>query len=483
MPMIEAPVTIEHPVGSRVPQFLPDQEPLARQPVLALFEGTEVQAPAKATVVHAVVAGDYREVVELAIQFIVDGKVVGHRRLDLGKAMHGLHVRIALPSPGASMRVVQVEGGQAVWVLAPHSSFPRSGLLACSGTCGQDRLEMFTENLRLGAITQFGWNLGCVTEACSDMAALKHAGEWDDALLNYLSPFLVEGNHLRYQNSRGAVETDTLSVEAGLPCAGLARHPLLAANYRELGRRLAEHWLDHVAGHREHLTAEGTYCTAYPMLQTARWIEEDAPDIGRRLQEAARQALTWRREALSLPNGIALRNHRGKLSFVNWARAWAWYLLGEVRSARLDRGHCHEAKLKEQLRQALGFQREDGLWGGFVDDSGSAPDTSGSAGIAAAMLWAAKLDLLPVETARRSALTCWHGLSPWIDEAGWVHGNCPGNRRGEGFQRGPTRDANAFAVGLVGQLHAGLLGAGITKSELAAAWSREPKVRSQPLGE
>lgn len=76
----------------------------------------------------------------------------------------------------------------------------------------------------------------------------------------------------------------------------------------------------------------------------------------------------------------------------------AWYLLGHAKCLRLSDMKGPWAAVAEHLAEraawALKPQRENGLWDNFFGEQGPPPDTSGSAGIAAALVRAHDLGLI-----------------------------------------------------------------------------------------
>jgi rhamnogalacturonyl hydrolase YesR len=103
------------------------------------------------------------------------------------------------------------------------------------------------------------------------------------------------------------------------------------------------------------------------------------------------------------------------------------------------------------------LQREDGLWNCFVDEPTTGPETSGSAGIAAAMAIAAKrgwVDAAAIDNAQR----CVAGLTSYLEPDGLLGGMSPSNKREAGpeVQRCGQRVLGGAATGLAGQLLAAL---------------------------
>jgi rhamnogalacturonyl hydrolase YesR len=102
-----------------------------------------------------------------------------------------------------------------------------------------------------------------------------------------------------------------------------------------------------------------------------------------------------------------------------------------------------------------GFQRDDGLWAAYVDDPGLAADTSGSAGIAAALALGARIGILP-QAAAVAALRSLDGLQRHLTPDGFLGGATQANRGGEALQRSDYRVLSQMAMGLQAQLIAEL---------------------------
>lgn len=98
-------------------------------------------------------------------------------------------------------------------------------------------------------------------------------------------------------------------------------------------------------------------------------------------------------------------------------------------------------------------------WSCFLDERTIAPDTSGSAGIAAAMALAARHELAGKKF-RESARAAWNGLARKLTAGGFRSGVSQANKReaGEALQRSDDRVSLQFGMGLMAQLKAALDG-------------------------
>jgi rhamnogalacturonyl hydrolase YesR len=108
------------------------------------------------------------------------------------------------------------------------------------------------------------------------------------------------------------------------------------------------------------------------------------------LARLAAEQLRVRQRRLWHDGALWLRHtDRDQRTFRNWARGVAWYFLGLVRATEALHAFMDTAEFEVEVRTTAKFvrslQRADGLWSCFLDAAATAPDTSGSAGIAAAL--------------------------------------------------------------------------------------------------
>jgi rhamnogalacturonyl hydrolase YesR len=103
------------------------------------------------------------------------------------------------------------------------------------------------------------------------------------------------------------------------------------------------------------------------------------------------------------------------------------------------------------------YQLPSGLWSVFVDEPDLLPDTSGSAGIGAALALAAKHGWLDA-SARTTAETCLTGLKQHLTPDGFLGGASQSNKGGPGLQRSDYRVIYPMGMGMTAQLIAALHG-------------------------
>lgn len=291
-------------------------------------------------------------------------------------------------------------------------------------------------------LQEFDWRAGCVTEGL-------HALNETAALRRYLGVFLEQSGADALRPFRGGVEQT-------LPAAAIAR--LWRGRHPALDHALAL-WNQrrHAAGHvqdGDHLAAEANYTAAYPLALLG--VLRDDPDLRAR---AALQLRAARGRLVDDSGVIHLRHNErtGERTYPGWARGVAWYLLGMAATLETLPARERPPGLLAELRRALGwalqYQRGDGLWCGFLPEPDVAPDTSGSAGIAAAVFIAARLGAAEPAwslAARRALQGCLDRLSLH----GFLTGVSQSNKRegGPAFQRSPHRVSLQFGMGLLGVL-------------------------------
>ncbi len=112
-------------------------------------------------------------------------------------------------------------------------------------------------------------------------------------------------------------------------------------------------------------------------------------------------------------------------------------------------------KFREGIAIALTMQREDGLWNCFMHEKNSFPDTSGSAGIAAAILVGIQNGYLP-ESYKEPVIRCWNSLQNYLTPDGFLKGVAQDNRGGVELQQGEYRVIAQMGMGFMAQLYGGI---------------------------
>jgi rhamnogalacturonyl hydrolase YesR len=371
-------------------------------------------------------------------------------QLNASYASHGQKLRIPLRDCENSFTVTSQEGDGELWIAGEAPISPAF----CTETADlTTRLKESAARLKENALAQFSWMGGCVLDGLNEMHKVHPDQGWDKALTSWASHFISPERDLLYQNPRGLeVKNAFLNIEATLPVAILTGHP----GFEKIGLYARVMWNERTredgAVTDGDSTAEGCYTVAYPMAALAVSEKDEA------LKESVITQLRTRKEKLFQKGNLYLRNNEGTMSFENWTRGICWYILGNYRCLTLL-GDSYPDDLmdhfKERCHWIISKQRPDGLWNNFLREEGFPPDSSGSAGIAAALAGAYRKDLLG-EEALEAAKRCFDGLCSLLEPDGWLSSVAPNNKRGEKEQHTHLRTMEPFALGLFAQLQAAL---------------------------
>lgn len=317
-------------------------------------------------------------------------------------------------------------------------------------------MEQFERRLRgLVMLQGFGWQSGCVSEGLMDLAEVRGDGSLFEALDRYQDMYFTDqGVFFESPRSR-PMRNQVGGVEEPLPWATLARrkpdHPALGlcADFlpRSTDSTLA------LAEDRQ-LSTEANYTAAYPAAVLSRVLgRADLAELALRQLDHRRQSNVHGDRILQLGN----RSGEGRLP--NWCRGVCWYYLGIVRTLLALDSPQASAAWKPEIERVTAFliehQRADGLWGNFIHEPGSVTDTSGSAGLAAAIARACLAGWLG-EDALAAARRTKQGLVTKLTPDGLLAGAAQSHKGGDGLQRGDYRVLYQMGMGLMAQLMAAL---------------------------
>lgn len=413
------------------------------------------------------VAIDLREALMVELVLADSGYRIGHCEVGYGYPLQTFEIALApgleaaITQQGVRLRVCHA--GKAFWIFGPHpGTVPEalSPLLFQSGAGLSSRWEASFESLCSAASLQiFGWLEGCVLEGLCELALRRP--DWkeraDAAVQLHLDHFL-SGDRLIYVSPRSErVEDRWHNNEHGLMLPALLRfrpeHPAI--------KQFCDTWIDYL--HRQieqlerNLSCEACYTLAYPIALMGRQRGDE------RLIELALKLLLLHQHHLKSTGTLHLQyNYRdGTTIYPNWLRGEAWYLLGHARVLALAReSHAPERRLAEkeltrEIARILPLQNERGLWSCFAHQPETGDETSGSAGVAAALLLAAELGCAG-ESAITAAKMTLNGLTSYLSPDGLLSGVSQSNKieAGEALQRYGFRCRSQMGQGLAVQLAA-----------------------------
>jgi len=349
---------------------------------------------------------------------------------------------------GAELRIF-TEGDAIPAAVQPHLLVP--------GTADA-MTEYFARMDSLACVQAFSWQEGCVLDGLLDLAALPAHAASREAARRHLARVVIGGKLIYVDTFSVPREGTAYGIEGTLPFAALAKlepqSPLLeiALNFWAGKHDAQDAILD-----GQHTSSEGAYTVGYPLAVIARLRKDDALERLALTQLRVRQArlfdgkMFWRTSEPK--DGVIKKGNRA------WACGVAWQMLGFARTLR-ELKHRHDlAELIASFQQlavwVLPYQRADGLWSVFVDQPALTPDTSGSAGIAAALAIGAQQGWLDA-SAKSAAAKTLAGLQPHLTPDGFLGGVAQANKGGESLQRGSYRVIYQMGMGLMAQLIAAL---------------------------
>ena len=313
---------------------------------------------------------------------------------------------------------------------------------------------------------------GCVLDGLHELmhGAPTTSPKAKAALQQHLDLYFGQ-NSLVYANlnnkkAEGIINT----VESILPFALLAQtnpgHPLLQTAIDFCQRHAnAEGVIADGTGTNRMLKTEECYTVSYPLAVLAKTLNRRTagrPD----LTQLALQTALARVRLLNSGTGIFQRGleqaapANGNLFFENWSRGVVWYLLGLAKTLAHLPDSAEAQVLKQALQNAvdtvLTYQQPGGLWYCYMHQPETGLETSGTAGIAAALTYGVQKNLLP-KTVLSAVSKARTGLAAYLTPDGYLTGTAQGNKGaaggpGDALQRNGFRVISPYTLGFMAHL-------------------------------
>ena len=449
------------PAGKREP-FAWKTSAAGAEPLL--LDWPDFPSGATATALRLTVGMDVRDEKLIEAWLPQSGRVLGTFDVRYGCLFQVFEIPLQADDTAAIRREglgLRLTRGSELRIFTAGEGIPAALLphLLVPGTA--DRMTEYLAGMDSPACVQsFSWQGGCVLDGLMDLSGLPAHIHLRDAARRQLARYVMDGK-LVYENHVSSISDGRIyGIEGTLPFAALAQlepqHPLL-----ELALKF---WAEQRGGEDavldgQHTSSEGCYTVGYPMAVIGKIRQDDALQQWALTQLRVRQArlfdgtMFWRTSEPK--DGVVQKGNRA------WARGIGWQLLGFARTLRELNHRSDLAELIISFQQlaawVMPFQRPDGLWSVFVDKPDLPPDTSGSAGIAAALAIGAQQGWLD-NTAKSAAAKTLTGLLPHLTPDGFLGGVSQANKGGEPLQRGSYRVIYQMGMGLMAQLIAVLEG-------------------------
>ncbi|MDR6553220.1 glycoside hydrolase family 88 protein [Paenibacillus qinlingensis] len=469
-------------VVSESKALLPDDKQIARgwhavhlgegQEQLSLlwqFQGDQLkQAAVQGSRLRITVALDYRDAQQVDVFLRQSNAWIGAIDIRYAYVFQPFELLLTEEQTAAvlneGVRLELKNGKEPLWVFDAHDDEASRVLFAPHLLMGEpdSRVnEAMHTMLSLSSLQPFGWMEGCVLDGLHSLQPILGENRVNPILDLHFSQFFNERGDLLYEDLHGKQADGTFTtIEATLPLAVIVKyrmdHPVILKAlefFEATGRRNGGAVID-----EDMVSAEGSYTVAYPLAVMARQFKR---------QDMAEQAIAQillRRDCLAREQHVYLRFHprSQEHTFCNWARAFAWYCLGLVKTcvelkdspyANLSGIAELEAEIIRVAQVAVNWRQPNGLWSCFVDDPTTEIDTSGSAGISAALALGASRQLLPstyMSLAQRNLVE----LSSYLSPDGILTGVAQHNAGGMELQRSGYRVHSQMGLGLWAQLYA-----------------------------
>ena len=307
--------------------------------------------------------------------------------------------------------------------------------------------------MSLESLQTFGWQQGIVWDGLLEMSKKSAKAK---AVLEQQMALYFANNSLLYCNLNNVKTLEKIhTVESILPFAILAqtypKHALLktAIEFCQAHAN-SEGVIADGTGDNRMLKTEECYTVSYPLAVLANTLNR--PELA----QLAIRTLQARVSVLERGSSIYQRGtEQGEVFFENWSRGVAWYLLGLAKTL----AHLPESAEKESLKRSfeqavdkvISYQLPSGLWCNFFNRPETGVETSGTAGIAAALSYGSRNKLLR-KNAADAAIKARMGLLPYLTPDGYLTGTAQVNKGGDALQKSGFRVISPYTLGFLAHL-------------------------------
>ncbi len=311
------------------------------------------------------------------------------------------------------------------------------------------REEFLRQFITKAGVDGYGWQGGCVLDGLAALASkAKNPTPYQQALDNLLNQYFPKGEPLHTYPS---IENTSCVAQLAF---SQPYHPEIENTV--LFWKSRENEMGEVVDHNQ-IAAEGNYTVSWPLAVIAKQLNK--PELA----EKAIKGLRFRAKYLIDSNGNQWLRYRFGMNplrtYKHWSRGNAWYFLGMAKT--MDVLPEVPADLIMEFQRAakhlVDLQDAEGMWHMFACEPETAPESSGTAGIATAMAIGVRRGWLGKEytvIARKALKALESRLTPDGFLTCVAHCNRPTG--GEKFQRETKGSILKFGMGFYAQLLAEL---------------------------
>lgn len=406
-------------------------------------------------------ATDVREELVLEVITAISNKKIAKWDLRFAALMQPFELEIPIENLKAifteGIILKMVKGTKPFWFFSDNNSqknAPKAYLPHLLVYSKKIKKDAWKDRLMsLESLQTFGWQQGIVWDGLLELS--KHSVQAKTVLAKQLEMYFAQDS-LVYCNLNNVKTVEKIhTVESILPFAILAetnpKHSLLktAIEFCESHANF-EGVIADGTGNNRIVKTEECYTVCYPLAVLAKTLNR--PDLA----QLAIKTMQSRILFLEKGNSIFQRGtEQGELFFENWSRGVAWYLLGLAKTLV----HLPESAEKESLKisfqksveKVIAYQQPKGLWFNFFHQSETGLETSGTAGIAAALTYGFQHGLLN-ENAKNVAIKAQIGLLSYITPDGYLTGTAQVNKGGDALQKNGFRVISPYTLGFFAHL-------------------------------
>ena len=403
-------------------------------------------------------ATDVREVLVLEVKTAISGKKIADWNLQFAAMLQPFELEI----PKEFIKIVEEEGitltmlkgTKPFWFFsgsntksAPNAYLPHLLMYDSKSQKNEAWKDRILSN---ESLQTFGWQQGVVWDGMLEMSEKSPKAK---AVLAQQLDLYFAKNSLVYCNLNNIKTVEKIStVESILPFAILAQtnptHPLLktAIEFCE-NHANTEGVIADGTGNNRMVKTEECYTVSYPLAVLAKMLNR--PDLA----VLAIKTLKSRILILEKGNSIYQRGtEQGDLFFENWGRGVAWYLLGIAKTLAHLPDSADKERIKESFQKSvakvLDYQQVNGLWYNFFHQAETGYETSGTAGITAALSYALNKGLLS-ENVKTPILKGKNALLPYMTPDGFLAGTAQVNKGGDALQQNGFRVISPYTLGFL----------------------------------
>lgn len=409
------------------------------------------------------VAIDTREMDEVEVLLAASGKKIGHFSIWYPTGLQIFDTLLDCDSKSLAeegIRLRMVNGNIPMFFLASTAKIGSHFLLVDESTSEPSWHRTLCSERSL---QPFSWLEGCVLDGLHELYTRKNDAAAFEALQTHLNHYLVDEENLVYVDLWARPKDNLFNnLETG-------------NNFAIIGRYRPEHpavdlFVDYCKKRfdkdmnllPDHLTQEGLYTLAYPLtvlgntLKRPELLEMGLIEAEERVRHLTTEDSVYRMG--SRTKGVEELNR-------NWSRGVVWFLLGLVRTAeqltnsplkndprviRLIEAYKHSAAI------VLRYQQKDHSWKAFMHLENTFYETSGTAGLAAALAIGHRLGWLPEFDTDRLDKVYRRLLKSMTPDGFLTHTTQHNAGSYELMQMGEYRVISQYTLGFVGLIKAQL---------------------------